>query len=360
MPFDIKAAKKAGYTDEEIIPYLQESYPDFNVNEALQAGYSLDEVGTFLKEPAPAKKEPSMLGKVAQQLLPEDPLKSELDPIKQAATDKDLSFRERLALVATGKQDPTVQDIVGLANPFATSQRVGKMGLEALEEGADIAGEKTAEFLASKGLPPEASAALGLGISEAPFLAVGALKGPQAAKLGAKALRRTTLGAIKGEKAKAGVTAAREVAGIQKTAETVAEPRTRKAIIEFTDKLEPLLKKTAKELAEIADVKTIARLRDVVGRVLDSQNVAKFGKSPKTLVSSDTLGKLARFKDKATKALTQQLPKYEQALAEGSAAFRKQALGKGIKETGKSIIKYGTPIGIATTGIGALLAALRG
>lgn len=51
MPFDIQAAKAAGYTDAEIIPYLASAYPDFDVEKAVQSGYSLEEVGQHLNTP---------------------------------------------------------------------------------------------------------------------------------------------------------------------------------------------------------------------------------------------------------------------------------------------------------------------
>src|SRR5262245_39692528 len=56
MPFDIKAARDAGYSDSDIGNFLAQQNPKFNMQGALQAGYSLDEIAGELNKP-PAKPE---------------------------------------------------------------------------------------------------------------------------------------------------------------------------------------------------------------------------------------------------------------------------------------------------------------
>ncbi len=46
--FDYEAAKNAGYSDEEIGSFLQESYPLFDASAAKNAGYSQNEINSFL------------------------------------------------------------------------------------------------------------------------------------------------------------------------------------------------------------------------------------------------------------------------------------------------------------------------
>lgn len=46
--FDYQAAKQAGYTDDEIEPFLHEINPSFDLNGAKQAGYSAEEINQFL------------------------------------------------------------------------------------------------------------------------------------------------------------------------------------------------------------------------------------------------------------------------------------------------------------------------
>lgn len=46
--FDLAAARQAGYSDAEIIPYLAKAYPAFDVAAAAKAGYSLDEIASHL------------------------------------------------------------------------------------------------------------------------------------------------------------------------------------------------------------------------------------------------------------------------------------------------------------------------
>jgi len=73
MPkFDYEAAKKSGYSDEEIGEYLTKTRQDFDVTSALKSGYSLGEVADHLNqmEPKETKEERSSLekaGRVAGQ-----------------------------------------------------------------------------------------------------------------------------------------------------------------------------------------------------------------------------------------------------------------------------------------------------
>ena len=48
MPFNVNAARQAGYSDDEIEQYLASQYSSFNFNGAKQAGYSIDEISEYL------------------------------------------------------------------------------------------------------------------------------------------------------------------------------------------------------------------------------------------------------------------------------------------------------------------------
>lgn len=48
--FDYDGALKAGYSDEEILPFLEKSHPNFDFKAAQQSGYSLKEITPFLQQ----------------------------------------------------------------------------------------------------------------------------------------------------------------------------------------------------------------------------------------------------------------------------------------------------------------------
>jgi hypothetical protein len=59
MPFDVDGARKAGYSDEEILQYLTTSFRKFDVQGAMKAGYSSQEIIDYLsKQPRPASIKP--------------------------------------------------------------------------------------------------------------------------------------------------------------------------------------------------------------------------------------------------------------------------------------------------------------
>jgi hypothetical protein len=57
--FDFEAARKAGYSDQEISSYFAESTPDFDVQGAMKSGYSPEEISEFISTSASEKKQPS-------------------------------------------------------------------------------------------------------------------------------------------------------------------------------------------------------------------------------------------------------------------------------------------------------------
>lgn len=66
MPFDIKAAREAGASDEQIASYLEKEVPNFDVRGALKAGASLDQIGNEISNPSVKPKQPSFLDRVKQ------------------------------------------------------------------------------------------------------------------------------------------------------------------------------------------------------------------------------------------------------------------------------------------------------
>jgi len=55
--FDLKEARKEGYTDSEIIAFLTTQYPKFAVADAVKEGYSLDEIVSHLQTPTTVRSE---------------------------------------------------------------------------------------------------------------------------------------------------------------------------------------------------------------------------------------------------------------------------------------------------------------
>jgi len=55
--FDYQGARSAGYSDEDIETYLQESVPDFDIKGARGSGYSLQEISDFISKGSPRKQE---------------------------------------------------------------------------------------------------------------------------------------------------------------------------------------------------------------------------------------------------------------------------------------------------------------
>lgn len=71
--FDYQGALNAGYTDDEIEPFLKEIHPNFDLNGAKQAGYSVKEINEFLSSYKPpdnrpvAQKAVEKIGRLATQ-----------------------------------------------------------------------------------------------------------------------------------------------------------------------------------------------------------------------------------------------------------------------------------------------------
>lgn len=55
MKFDYQGARQEGYTDDEIISFLQEQNPNFDYQGARQEGYNVDEIVSFLTSEQPEK-----------------------------------------------------------------------------------------------------------------------------------------------------------------------------------------------------------------------------------------------------------------------------------------------------------------
>jgi len=220
-----------------------------------------------------------------------------------------------------------------------------------IQKGADTAAEGIAEL-------PEKQNALGKLTREYPTatgLAAGAMSnlplaietaiGSKGLRPAANALRRTTIGAVSGPAAQKGIVEARAAAKIPETMEAIAEPRTRKAILEFVDEVKPLIEKGKKGIKESLSTEEIAAMRDKVKRLLTSQKKA----AAENLVDPTTSARISDLQSNLTKALTEKVPSLEQPLAEGAASFRNQALlkslGGGAKSAGKTAGKYAAGVG---------------
>lgn len=62
MTFQLEEAKKAGYSDEEILDFLSKKHPSFDIKKAKDSGYSDKEIVTFLHEKSLPSKTRSALG----------------------------------------------------------------------------------------------------------------------------------------------------------------------------------------------------------------------------------------------------------------------------------------------------------
>lgn len=271
--------------------------------------------------------------------------REELERLRQLKQQSGSSFGKRLL------------DVVSATQPSAIIGEATTRALDKAQQAADIGGEKVAEILGSKGINPNIAAGIGTGITMIPELTLAAIPGGNV-KTAAKALRRTPIFAPTAKSAQSAVTAAREAEGIPISLETAVEPRTRKAILEFVEGRQDLISAPIKKLAN-ASPEAISRMRDVIGRILDSQNVAKFGKDPKTLVDKSTLARLSKFKDKLTKTLTQQVPSLEQPLAEAAASFQRQNLMKSLGKGAKKAAIVSGAAGIGAGGLAGLLSVLK-
>lgn len=65
--FDYTGAKQAGYSDDEIMPFLAQSHPRFDMQGALDSGYSPEEINTFLSDYKPEHSLLEKAGRVGTQ-----------------------------------------------------------------------------------------------------------------------------------------------------------------------------------------------------------------------------------------------------------------------------------------------------
>jgi hypothetical protein len=122
--FDYKAAQKAGYSEGEILDYLEKDYPDFDVKKARQAGYSLDEIGSHLN-PSKKVKGYDIDPKLASE-YPEETIELYPHLFKKKPARDEKAIKERLTLdVPAEMVKKAVEenpDLAGYEPDFAESQ----------------------------------------------------------------------------------------------------------------------------------------------------------------------------------------------------------------------------------------------
>jgi hypothetical protein len=186
---------------------------------------------------------------------------------------------------------------------------------------------------------PYAAAGLGTALSEGPEVAASLLPISKAGTA-AKVIRPLVTGTE---------TLGKELgstmleAGLKRAPEVVGEPRTGKAILEFTESLRPLKDKAAKEISQVFDKQGLVQKYDELGRILDHLKVAKTGAQPKQLVAKSTIQELSSLKGKFAQAIKEESPQVGQKMEELSTAYKRNTV---LKSLGKKI-------GIAS-GTGAL------
>jgi len=163
-------------------------------------------------------------GKTLKITVPEGTDPSEYDRIvddvigdysgPKTGLDKAVGIAEGAQEAMTWPFKKAAEHIPGVAPALGA---VGK-GLEAIQKPFDVAGEKTAEFLASKGVPPAAAAGIGLPIQMAPEIALSAIGG-RVAKTAATGAAKAAKRALPSEKVLSrGIAQAEAKAGIKQTA----------------------------------------------------------------------------------------------------------------------------------------------
>src|SRR3990167_1741881 len=96
MAFDIESAKKQGYSEPEIIDFLEKNHPEFKVKEAISSGYSLNEISSELnKSSEPLQNiQPQSTQSLAEQSvqgLRQVPSPIPLSPLKRIHGIKDIA-----------------------------------------------------------------------------------------------------------------------------------------------------------------------------------------------------------------------------------------------------------------------------
>lgn len=92
MSFDINAARKEGYSDQEIEQFLTKNHPEFDIPSAIKEGYSLDEISNRLNLPNEQPEQKGLLGKAWDAFaIPEQKSREGLNMIAQSIPDAETS-----------------------------------------------------------------------------------------------------------------------------------------------------------------------------------------------------------------------------------------------------------------------------
>ena len=153
MPFDVNAAREAGYSDDEIQQHLSSRNPNFKFAEAKSAGYSLDEIVSHLAQKGGEVNEEQTSSKSGSQRKGDQQIQpSPVEGIQPSQEPRGGNGQER-----EGQIDPSIAPAKESDVPL-TAQPI-QQGGEKIEEDAKTEGQRAeAGQEAGKGLRGEGNA----------------------------------------------------------------------------------------------------------------------------------------------------------------------------------------------------------
>ncbi len=191
MPFDIAAARKAGYSDSDISDFLAKQHSNFDVQGAMKAGYSVDEIATRLDKP------------------------------KDGIVSKVMSKAADIS--------PELVNPVNMI-PGVAAAKIGNAALSAVDEGYNKMGDMAAEAIDQGGKHPYLSSAVGGTIKNIP---AGVMAADALANVGGLAKGTTEVGKM----IKGGAKAA--VSKLQSMADTLMGPGEKASMLEAERMTQP-------------------------------------------------------------------------------------------------------------------------